>query len=344
MKFSPLGRTGLSVSRICLGTMMYGSQVSADDAFAQMDYALERGINFFDTAEAYAVPPRPETQGATERIIGDWFTQRGHRDRVILASKIAGRADAMTWIRNGPRHTREHIDAAVAASLSRLKTDYIDLYQLHWPDRRYSGFGFHDYRDYDGDYESLLNILESLDRHVRAGRIRHIGVSNESSWGVMKFLNEADKYGLPRLASIQNCYNLVSRSFDYGLAEVALREDVGLLAYSPLAQGYLTGKYRNGARPEGARKTLYERLNRYEGPGGIEMIDKYVDLAGQLYVRPEVLALKFADSRPFTTSTIIGASSMAQLEIDIDAFDAPWTDDMDKAVSALHASHPNPCP
>ena len=344
MKFSPLGRTGLSVSRVCLGTMMYGSQVGQADAFAQMDYALTRGINFFDTAEAYAIPPRPETQGATERIIGAWFKARGKRDQVILASKIAGRADTMTWIRNGPRHTREHIDAAVAASLERLQTDYIDLYQLHWPDRRYSGFGFHEYRDYDADYESFLSILESLDRHVKAGRIRHIGVSNESPWGVMRFLAEAEKHGLPRLASIQNCYNLVSRSFDYALAEVSLREDVGLLAYSTLAQGYLTGKYRNGARPEGARKTLYERLNRYEGPGGIEMIDKYVDLAVELGVKPEVLALKFADSRSFTTSTIIGASSMDQLKSDIDAFEVEWTEAMDKAVYALHVSHPNPCP
>ena len=344
MKYSPLGRTGLQVSRVCLGTMMYGSQVNQTDAWAQMDYALTRGINFFDTAEAYAIPPRPETQGATERIIGEWLQARGNRQDLILATKIAGRNDDMSWIRNGPRHTRDHIDAAGAASLQRVQTEYIDLYQLHWPDRRYVAFGFHHYNDYDADYESFLSILESLDRHVKAGRIRHIGVSNESPYGVMKFLSEAETHGLPRIASIQNAYSLVSRAFDYGLAEVSLREDVGLLAYSSLAQGYLTGKYRNGALPEGARKTLYQRLWRYEGPGGEAMINKYVDLAADLGLKPEQLALKFADQRPFTTSTIIGASSMAQLISDIDAFDTVWTDEIDKAVLALHLSHPNPCP
>jgi aryl-alcohol dehydrogenase-like predicted oxidoreductase len=344
MKTSSLGRTGLQVSRICLGTMMYGSQNTQAEGFAQMDYALERGINFFDTAEVYAIPPQPQTQGATERIIGNWFQARGNRDKVILASKIAGRADTMTWIRNGPRHTRDHVDAAIEASLTRLQTDYIDLYQLHWPDRRYSGFGFHEYHDYDGDYEDFISILESLDRHVKAGRIRHIGVSNESPWGVMKFLSLAEQHGLPRIASIQNCYNLVSRSFEYGLAEVALREDVGLLAYSPLAQGYLTGKYRHGALPAGARKTLYQRLNRYEGPGGDEMVHRYVDLAALLGVTPVQLALKFIDSRAFTTATIIGASTMDQLKDDIDAFEIDWTKELERAVSTLHASHPNPCP
>ena len=325
-------------------TMMYGSQVSQADAWAQMDYAVSRGVNFLDTAEAYAIPPRPETQGATERTIGEWLRARGNRQDIILATKIAGRADTMTWIRNGPRHTRKHIDAAVEGSLKRLQTDYIDLYQLHWPDRRYAGFGFHHYTDYDADYESFHAILETLDHHVKAGRIRHIGVSNESPYGVMKFLSEAEKHGLPRIASIQNAYSLVSRAFEYGLAEVSLREDVGLQAYSALAQGYLTGKYRNAALPEGARKTLYQRLNRYEGPGGEAAINKYVDLAASLGLKPEQLALKFVDQRPFTTTTIIGASTMNQLVSDIDAFDLKWTPEIDKAVMTLHLGHPNPCP
>ncbi len=230
------------------------------------------------------------------------------------------------------------------ASLKRLQTDYIDLYQLHWPDRRYAGFGFHEFKDYDTDYERFFDILTSLDAHVKAGRIRHIGVSNESSWGVMKFLAESEKHGLPRIASIQNAYSLVSRAFEQGLAEVSLREDVGLLAYSSLAQGYLAGKYRNGAMPAGARKTLFERLWRYEGPGGIEMIDKYVDLAHQFSVSPVALAYKFVDTRPFTTSTIIGASSLQQLTDNIAAFDLEWTQELDSAVYKLHQSHPTPCP
>ena len=344
MKYSPLGRTGLQVSRVCLGTMTWGEQNSQPEGFAQMDYALERGINFFDTAELYSIPPKAETQGSTETIIGNWFAQGGKRDKVILATKMAGRGDFMTWFRGGSRQNKVQIEEAVNASLKRLQTDYIDLYQLHWPDRRLQGFGFHQYTDYDGDYESFLSILENLDSQVKAGKIRHIGVSNESAYGVMKFLHEAEIHGLPRLASIQNAYSLVSRAFDYGLAEVAMREDVGLLAYSPLAQGYLTGKYRNGALPAGARKTLFNRAQRYEGPGGVEMIDKYVGLAERLGVRPEVLALKFVDTRIFVTSTIIGATTLEQLKADIDAFDAVWTDEMEKGVLALHHSHPNPCP
>ena len=344
MKYSPLGRTGLQVSRVCLGTMTWGQQNTQSQGFEQMDYALERGINFFDTAELYSIPPKAETQGSTETIIGNWFAQSGKRDQVILATKMAGRGDAMPWFRGGSRQNRAQIEEAVDGSLKRLQTDHIDLYQLHWPDRRIQAFGSHVFSDYDSDYESFHDILENLNTQVKAGKIRHIGVSNESAYGVMKFLHEAEVNGLPRLASIQNVYSLVSRHFDYGLAEIARREDVGLLAYSPLAQGYLTGKYRGGALPAGARKTLFDRAQRYEGPGGVEMIDKYLDLAAHLGVSPEVLALKFVDSRPFVTSTIIGATSVKQLKSDIDAFDAAWTPDMDKAVRDLHISHPSPCP
>ena len=344
MKYSPLGRTGLQVSRVCLGTMTWGQQNSQAEGFEQMDYALTRGINFFDTAELYSIPPKAETQGSTETIIGNWFAQSGKRHDVILATKMAGRSDAMTWFRGGSRQNKAHIEAAVDASLARLQTDYIDLYQLHWPDRRIQAFGAHTYSDYDNDYESFHAILENLDSQVKAGKIRHIGVSNESAYGVMKFLHEAEVHGLPRLASIQNVYSLVSRHFDNGLAEIAMREDVGLLAYSPLAQGYLTGKYRGGALPAGARKTLFDRAQRYEGPGGVEMIDKYLDLAQRLGVAPEVLALKFVDTRMFVTSTIIGATTMAQLKTDIDAFDTVWTEDMEAGVRDLHLSHPSPCP
>ena len=346
MQYSELGRTGLKVSRVCLGTMTWGEQNTEAEGHAQMDYALERGINFWDTAEMYAVPPRPETQGSTERIIGTWFAGRGQRDKVILATKIAGRSP-MSWTRDNQsitRHTAEQIDEAVEKSLKRLQTDYIDLYQMHWPDRAIRVFGGMTYQDYADDYESFEAILENLDRHVKKGNIRHIGVSNETSYGVMKFVAEAERRGLPRIASIQNAYNLVNRTFEYGLAEIALREQVGLLAYSPLAQGYLSGKYSGGALPQGSRKQLFNRLQRYEGPGAATAMESYFALARELGVRPETLALKFCDTRPFVTSTIIGATTQAQLQICVDAFDMPWTQAISDKVDALHEAQPNPCP
>ena len=346
MDYSELGRTGLKVSRVCLGTMTWGDQNSEAEGHEQMDYALDAGVNFWDTAEMYSMPPKPETQGSTERVIGTWFKASGKRDKVILASKIAGRSP-MSWTRENEsmtRITKAQIDEAVEKSLKRLQTDYIDLYQMHWPDRGLRVFGGMTYADYPIDFEPFEDILANLGRHVEKGNIRHIGVSNESPWGVMRFVAEAEKHGLPRIASIQNAYSLVNRVFEMGLAEIALREDVGLLAYSPLGQGYLTGKYQNGALPAGARKTLYNRLQRYEGPGADAAISSYLALAAELGVLPETLALKFCDSRPFVTSTIIGASSMAQLKIDIDAFQMEWTPDIEKAVEALHYAQPNPCP
>jgi aryl-alcohol dehydrogenase-like predicted oxidoreductase len=346
MQYSELGRTGLKVSRCCLGTMTWGSQNSEAQAHQQMDYALERGVNFWDTAEMYASPPTPETQGHTERYIGTWLEQSGKRDQVILASKVAGRSP-MSWLRDDAtptRQTRAQIDEAVEKSLKRLRTDYLDLYQLHWPDRAVRIFGGMTFQDYGDDYEGFEAILEALGAHVKAGRIRAIGLSNETPWGVMKFVEAADRLGLPRVASIQNAYSLVNRVYEYGLAEIGMREDVGLLAYSPLAQGALTGKYLDGALPAGARKTLYNRMQRYDGPGSQEAIRSYVDLAAAHGVAPETLALKFCDSRPFVTSTIIGATTMDQLKVDIDAFDFEWTDEIGKAVDDLHVARPNPCP
>ena len=346
MRYSELGRTGLQVSRVCLGTMTWGSQNSEAEAHAQMDYALERGINFWDTAEMYASPPTPETQGSTERYIGSWFAKSGKRDQVVLASKVAGRSP-MAWTRdNDPitRQTRAQIDEAVEKSLKRLQTDYIDLYQLHWPDRAIRVFGGMTFHDYAQDFEPFEAILEALDAHVKKGNIRHVGVSNESPWGVMRFVAEAEKRGLPRIASIQNAYHLVNRTFEYGLAEIALREQVGLLAYSPLAQGFLTGKYQKGALPAGSRKALYNRGQRYEGPGADRAIQGYLDLAAAQGISPVQLALKFVDTRPWTTSTIIGATTMAQLKDDIDAFDLDWSEALEAAVDALHVQQPNPCP
>ena len=342
----PLGRTGLTVPLICLGTMTYGEQNTEAEGHAQMDYALERGVNFFDTAELYAIPPRPETSGSTERIIGTWMKARCNRDKIFLASKVAGRSP-MNWFRasgEGSRVDKANIDEAIENSLKRLQTDYIDLYQIHWPDRRINVFGGWSYKDYPNDYSAFEEVLAALDVWIKKGAIRHIGVSNETAWGVMRFVEEAERNGLPRMVSIQNAYNLVNRTFEMGGAEVSMREDVGLLAYSPLAQGYLTGKYLGGARPPGARSTLFERGQRYEGPGAEAALTAYVQLAKDHGLTPAQLALKFCATREFMTSVIIGATTMEQLSHAIDAFDVAWSPELEAAVEKMHATIPNPCP
>ena len=344
-----LGRTDLMVSSCCLGTMTWGEQNTESEGHTQMDYAMDRGVDFWDTAEMYAVPPRAETQGSTERIVGTWFQKTGRRQEVILATKIAG-LSKMLWTRDDDvswtRHTKEQVDEAVAKSLKRLQTDYIDLYQLHWPDRPVGLFGTKmDAKAYGYDYEPFEEILAHLEARVKAGRIRHIGVSNETPFGVMRFVAESEARGLPRMASIQNAYNLVNRSFeDGGLEEVCVREDVSLLAYSPLGQGYLTGKYRNGALPEGSRKQLFDRMQRYESPQGLAALDSYFELAEQHGLDPAQLALKFCDSRAFMGSTIIGATSMEQLKICIDAFDLTCADELETEGKARQRAQPSPCP
>ncbi len=346
MRYSELGRTGVRVSRVGLGTMMYGSQVAPADAFRQMDYALERGINLFDTAEVYSVPPRPEWQGRTEEILGDWFKTSGARDKVFLASKVIGNS-GFDWMRPDGALTRvtpAQVDYAVENSLRRLQTDVIDLYQIHWPDRDVNKWGTTLHVDYPEDYQPFEAQLETLARHVEAGRIRYVGVSNETPWGVMRFIAAAEKFNLPRIVSIQNAYSLVNRTFELGLSEIALQESVGLLSYSSLGQGYLTGKYQNGALPEGARKTMYQRLNRYEKEGAEKAIQAYLDLAASFGVDPAAFAYRFVESKPFVTSVLIGASSQAQLEADIAAFDLDWTAEMDAAVDRLHNLRSNPCP
>ena len=348
MDIRRLGQTDINVSSICLGSMMWGSQCDEAEGHRQMDYALERGINFIDSAELYAIPPRPETRGKTEEIIGNWVQQRKNRDKVVLTSKIVGRFDQAVWMRPdgvAPRHTKEQVDFAVERSLKALQTDYIDLYQIHWPDRDRESFGFHTFRDFGiDDMVPFEETYEALSRHVEAGRIRALGLSNESPWGAMKFLQLSEKHGWPRMASIQNVYNLLSRRFDYGLAEIAVREDLGLLAYSPLAQGYLTGKYVGGDLPKNSRKNLFGRLDRYEGEQAADAVDACLALAKELGLTPVQLALKFVDTRPFLTSNIIGASSMEQLKENIDAHEIEWTVEMEKAVHKLHVKLRSPCP
>lgn len=348
MQYRPLGRTGLNVSAICLGTMTWGQQNTEAEGHAQMDYALERGINFFDTAELYAVPPKAETQGSTERIIGSWFAERRNRDKVILATKIVGRSDN-TWFRDDGSKaelSRAHIMEAVDKSLKRLRTDYIDLYQIHWPDRPVSQFGSNAtiFRHNEGPEHSIESTLDTLADIVKAGKVRHIGLSNETTWGAMTYLHHATVNKQPRIQSIQNAYSLVNRTFEVNLAEMAMRENVGLLAYSPLAQGYLTGKYLDGARPAGSRKVLFERLQRYETPGAEEAYAQYVALAREFDLDPAQMALAFVTSRPFTTSNIIGATTMEQLRTNIDSIDVAITPELEERLDAVHRIHSNPCP
>lgn len=345
-----LGRTDIDVSALCLGTMTFGEQNSEAEGHAQMDYALEKGINFFDAAELYPIPPKKETQGRTERIIGSWFKSTGNRDKVVMATKVVGRTD-MDWFReNGEKGqlSRAQIEFAVDRSLKNLQTDYIDLYQIHWPDRNVSGFGSNPTRWVDVDQaeeeNSILSTLEVLGDLVKSGKVRHIGVSNESAWGTMRYVTASELYDVPRVASIQNAYSLVNRTFETGLAEVARREDVGLLAYSALAQGYLTGKYRDGALPAGARKTLFDRLQRYEHPRTIEAVNAYLDLAKDAGLDPSQMALAFAMSRTFVTSVILGATKMEQLETDIAAADLKLSSDVLEKIDALHQEFGNPAP
>jgi len=346
MQMTELGRTGIQVSRCCLGTMTWGQQNTEAEGHEQMDYALERGINFFDTAEMYAVPPKPETQGATETIIGTWFAERKNRDKVVLATKVAGRAP-MNWLRDFSDTTAvdaKNIEYAVERSLKRLQTDYIDLYQIHWPDRPIALFGAvpNTFIDMGGEIVPIEETLRAMENLVKSGKVRHIGLSNETPWGTMKYLHHSETKDLPRVASVQNAYNLLNRSDEMGLAEVYLREDVGLLAYSPLAQGYLSGKYQRGALPEGSRKQLFNRLQRYEGDAVEGVIDQYIALAREFETTVSKLSIKFCDSKKFVDSTIIGATSMEQLKEDIDAFDLEWTEELDNAVNKIHVSNPNP--
>ncbi|MDC0474820.1 aldo/keto reductase [Hyphomicrobiales bacterium] len=344
MKKRKLGKTGLEVSEICLGTMTWGQQNTESEGHQQMDYALDKGINFFDTAEMYAVPPKKETQGSTERIIGSWFKERKSRDKVILATKVSGRSP-LNWLRDGDKTTeqsKEQIFEAVDKSLIRLGVDYIDLYQLHWPDRPMNLFGGSiNYEHMDEPSIDISIILDSLNELVKSGKIRYIGLSNETPWGTMKFLHHSEISSTPRVQSIQNAYNLLNRTFEIGGSEVAHREDVGLLAYSPIAQGYLSGKYQNGALPKGSRKELFNRLQRYEGPYAEEAIQAYLDIANKYEIDPTQLANQFVTTRPFVTSNIIGATNMEQLKLAVTSIDINLTKEIEEDIEKAFQRHGN---
>ena len=346
MDYRQLGRTNLKVSAIALGTMTWGEQNTQDEAFAQIEYAKNAGINFIDTAEMYPVPPKAETYASTERYIGNWFKTRGDRADWILASKIAGPGNGIDYIRDGQlKHNRTHIVQALDASLKRLQTDWIDLYQLHWPERSTNFFGQLGYKhNADEDFTPLEETLEALDEQVKAGKIRHIGLSNETPWATMKFLQLAESRGWPRAVSIQNPYNLLNRSFEVGLAEIAIREQCGLLAYSPLAFGMLSGKYSGGAQPPKGRLSLYSRFSRYSNLQAVTASERYVALAREHGLDPAQMALAYVTQQPFVTSNIIGATTMEQLASNIGSFDLKLSDEVLAGIEAIHKDQPNPAP
>lgn len=347
MEYRELGRAGVKVSAITLGTMTFGEQNTEAEGHAQMDYAVERGINIFDAAEIYPIPPKPETQGRTEAIIGTWLAARKNRDKILIATKAAGRSKTIDWLRDDGSLSRQspaQIMEAVNNSLARLQTDYIDLYQLHWPDRPLRIFEGLEYVRLPGDAHPIHDILTALSDLVRAGKVRFIGLSNETPWGVMSFLKLAEQHDLPRPVSIQNAFNLVNRSYEVGLSEITHQEQISLLAYSPLGQGYLTGKYENGALPPGSRKTLFDRLGRYEQGNGPRAVSAYVALARKHGLDPAQLAVAYAVSREFVTSVIIGATDMEQLKTDIDGSDLKLSDALLEDIDKIHLDYPNPCP
>lgn len=350
MQQRPLGRSGIRVSKICLGTMTWGEQNTEAEAHEQLDYALANGVNFIDTAEMYPVPPGKETYTRTEQFIGNWIKARGRRDDFVLASKIAGPTGANgleRYIRGGNDFSRAQIFEACDASLKRLNTDYLDLYQLHWPERQTNFFGRLGVQAI-GENERFTpfdEIVDALGELVKQGKIRAYGVSNETPWGTMRFLNEHERNpALPRVASVQNPYNLLNRSYEVGMSEVSLREDVPLLAYSPMAFGVLSGKYRHGAMPENSRLALFQRFQRYTKPQGFAAVERYAKIADDAGMSLAVMSLAFVTQQAFVASNIIGATTMAQLRENIGSADVVLSGDVLDAINAVHAEISNPCP
>ncbi len=346
MKYDILGQTGLKVSKICLGTMTWGEQNTEKDAHAQMDYALDQGINFFDTAELYAVPIQPKTQGLTEQYLGTWFKRTGNRHKVILASKIVGPGNGAPWVRPEINFRKETLQSAVDGSLRRMQTDYIDLYQLHTPERKTNFFGRLGYSHDDSDpwVDNFLEVLEGIDNLVKAGKIRYWGLSNETAWAAMRCLHLADKHQLPRLVSIQNPYSLLNRSYEVGLAEVSVRQNAGLLAYSPLAFGLLSGKFHEKRDTPNDRMNKYKQMSRYSGEMAWKATTRYLEIANKYQVSLAQMALGFVNTRSFLTSTIVGATNLDQLKENIDSIHFNLTPQMLQEIEAVHKEISNPAP
>jgi aryl-alcohol dehydrogenase-like predicted oxidoreductase len=349
MNYKKLGHTDIEVSSICLGTMTWGQQNTQKDAFEQMDYALDQGVNFFDTAELYSVPMKAETRGKTSQYIGEWFLKTKKRDKIILADKVAG-ASGMDWLRPSNEKTslnKKQIQFACDRSLADLKTDYIDLYQVHWTDRpsgAFSGKMEYEHKNTD-NFVSIEETLDALNNLVKAGKVRHIGISNETAWGTSQYLKFAEQKKISKIVSIQNAYNFLNRSFEVGLSEIAIREKVGLLAYSPLASGYLSGKYRNGKMPKNSRMDLfYDFWPRYRTLNSEKAIEEYWNLAKEFNLNLPQMAIKFCEIKPFVTSAIIGATTIEQLKTNIDSVNINLDKELIKKIGEIHKKYPNPCP
>ena len=345
MNYKKLGNTDIDVSTICLGTMTWGEQNSEAEGFEQMDYALSQGVNFWDTAELYARPPKESTYGKTEEVIGNWFEKTKKRSEVVLATKVAG--PGLDWIRGGGnQYDEKNLNDAVNGSLKRLKTDYIDLYQLHWPERKSNYFGRLGYQHKDeNDWNRFEDILNSFDKIIKSGKIRYVGLSNETAWGLSKFLEISKLNNLPRMMSVQNPYSLLNRSYEIGLAEVSIREKSGLLAYSPLAFGYLTGKYLNGKLPKNSRMKMFgNQFVRYKTNNGQLAVVKYNQIANKYGLNFAQMSLKFCELQPFMTSVIIGATTMDQLKTDIESVNINLSEEVINEINEVQKIYPNPCP
>ena len=344
MNYKKLGNTDINVSTICLGTMTWGEQNTQSEAFEQMNYSLENGVNFWDTAELYAVPPKAETYGHTETIIGNWFEETKKRKDVILASKVGG--PSRKYMRNGENSfTGKNLEDALHGSLKRLKTDYIDLYQLHWPERNVNNFGKLGYEHKEKEWNKFEDVLENLKKFIEQGKIRYVGLSNETPWGVMNYLQLAKDKSLPRMMAIQNPYSLLNRSYEVGLAEVSIRENIGCLAYSPLASGYLSGKYRNKQFPKGSRMERdFDFWTRYRKPNMENAVEDYYKISQKYDLDMSQMSIKFCEVQDFMTSVIIGATTMEQLKTNVESVKVNLDSEVIKEINNVQKKYPNPCP